>query len=262
MSAVDPATFYDGLAPGYEAQFEASHRRAYDDLCWEAVRELIDDRSSLRIIDVGCGVGRWAKTLVAEGHSVIGIEPSAQMCAGAIAQQLGARFELQHAGADDADIDAASADIVIAMGSIQYSPDPTASIVRMASWLKPDGHLVVLVDSLMGLVVELLRNDDPDQALERLSTRTARFTAAPGTVEHHLYDATELRAAFESARLGSIEVRGLLIDWTTRPRGEAMQRLADDPDDRLNVERRLSGQPQLADLGKQLLAVGRRPALR
>ena len=101
---------------------------------------------------------------------------------------------------------------------------------------------------------------DPDQALERLRSRTARFTAAPGTVEHHLYDVVELRAAFESAGLESIETRGLLIDWTTRPRDEAMQRLTDSPSERLDLERRLSTEPQLADLGKQLLAVGRRPA--
>lgn len=256
MTQVDPAKFYDALADGYEAQFEAPHRKAYDDLCWEVVDELIGERQTLTIVDVGCGVGRWARPLVERGHTVIGIEPSADMYAAATAQNLGDQFQLQHATADDAEVAPGSADLVIAMGSIQYSLDPTASIARMASWLKPGGHLAVLVDSLMGLVVELIRADDPNQALERLSTKRARFTSGPHTVEHHLFDAAELRAAFDGAGLADVSVQGLLVDWTCRPRNEAMERLTNDPTSGLDLERRLASEPNLADLGKQLLAVG------
>lgn len=253
---IDPATFYDGLAATYEDDFKAPHRKAYDDLCWERVDELIGSRSNLRIIDVGCGVGRWARVLVQRGHRVVGIEPSAEMFARAQGLNLGDGFELQHATADEAEVAPDSADLVIAMGSIQYSPDPTASIATMASWVKPGGHLVVLVDSLMSLVVELIRNDDPDQGIERLLSKRARFTAGPGTVEHHLFDAAELNDAFVAAGLDAVSVKGLLVDWTCRPRTEAMQRLTDEPADALALERRLSEQPDLANLGKQLLAVG------
>ncbi len=260
MTSIDPAAFYDGMAENYEAEFDAPHRRAYDDLCWEYVDALIGDRADLLIVDVGCGVGRWARPLVERGHRVLGIEPSADMCAGARALNLGDRFELQHATADDAVVATATADLVVAMGSIQYSPDPTASIATMASWLKPGGHMGVLVDSLMGLVTELIRNDDPDQALERVTGRRARFTSTPGTVEHHLFDAAELRAAFEAAGLADVSVRGLLVDWTSRPREQAMQRMIDNPANGLDLERRLSELERLADMGKQLLAIGQRPA--
>lgn len=256
MTSIDPALFYDGLANNYEAEFEAPHRKAYDDLCWEVVDELIEQREGLTIVDVGCGVGRWARPLIERGHSVIGIEPSAEMCAQATAQNLGDQFQLQHATADDAEVSASSSDLVIAMGSIQYSPDPTASIAAMASWLKPGGHLVVLVDSLMGLVVELIRADDPNQALERLSTKRACFTSGSNTVEHHLFDAAELRGAFDGANLADVSVQGLLVDWTCRPRNQAMERLTNNPSGGLNLERRLASEPNLADLGKQLLAVG------
>ncbi|MEU8614719.1 hypothetical protein AB0C29_42705, partial [Actinoplanes sp. NPDC048791] len=53
---------YDALADGYEEHFAVPHRRAYDDLAWEQTAALLPQPPA-RIVDAGCGVGRWARRL-------------------------------------------------------------------------------------------------------------------------------------------------------------------------------------------------------
>ncbi len=261
MSDSPAARFYDHLAADYDAHFDAPHRKAYDDLCWEHVDRLLDNASPSTIVDVGCGVGRWAEPLVERGHHVIGIEPSSAMVDQARARGLGDRFEIQHCDADAAVVAPGSADLVMALGSIQYSPDPAASIGTMASWLSPGGRLVVLMDSLIGLVAELLRRDDLAQAIERLQTGRGVFRSDAGEAEHALFNSRTLRAAFVDAGLVDISVHGLLVDWSVRERDDAVHRLTNAWDDTMAAERALAEHEAAADLGKQLLAIGTKASI-
>lgn len=252
-----PADFYSSLAPDYWSDFEVPHRKAYDQLAWEAVEARLEPASL--VVDVGCGVGRWAKAFLERGHEVIGVEPSPGMVAAARAADLGPGFGLRHASVEEVSLDDCSVDAVVAMGSVQYSPDPAASIARMARWLRPGGQMWVLVDSLGGLVAELLRRGDDAQALLRAESAIARFSNGTQSVEHHLFDSARLEQAFVAAGLEDAAVSGLLVGWNSKDRDIAQQELVDDWDRSLQRERALAGVRAVADLGKQLLAYGRRP---
>ncbi|MFV0524756.1 MAG: class I SAM-dependent methyltransferase [Acidimicrobiales bacterium] len=255
---VSPEEFYGRLAPGYREAFDVAHRKAYDRLAWEAVEAGLAPDST--VVDVGCGVGRWAAALIARGHRVIGVEPSPGMVAAVRAASLGSRFTLHQATVDRVRIAAGSADAVVAMGSVQYAPDPAASIARMAGWLRPGGRIWVLVDSLGGLVGELLRRGDDLQALARAASATGRLSSGPYTVEHHLFDAARLERALLDAGLTDVTVSGLLVGWNSKDRDEAQRDLTAHWETALDRERRLASIRALADLGKQLLAYGRRPS--
>lgn len=248
--------FYTRMAPTYEDHFAVPHRKAYDTLCWEAVSESLG--SSSVVVDVGCGIGRWARALVAAGHRVVGIEPSAGMALRARELQLGDRFELQEVDVDGARVDPGSADVVLAMGSIQYAPDPARSIKSMAEWLRPGGRLWVLVDSQMALVEELLRSGDIDQAIQRASDPVGWFALDGQAVRHHLFTASAISADLASAGLVGVRARGLLVGWSSKQREEALSELVDDWEGCLARERRLSHEPALADHGKQILVSGTR----
>ncbi|MFV0259817.1 MAG: class I SAM-dependent methyltransferase [Acidimicrobiales bacterium] len=254
---VSPEVFYSRLAPTYREAFEVPHRKAYDRLAWDAVTGLLPP-SSL-VVDVGCGVGRWASALVERGHRVIGVEPSPGMAAAARVASLGPQFTLHQATVDEVRLDPGRADAVIAMGSVQYAPDPVASIARMATWLRPGGRLWVLVDSLGGLVAELARRGDHAQAVIRARTATARLALGSYTVEHHLFDAAGLERALDAAGLVEVTVSGLLVGWNSKDRDTAQRDLIDHWDAALDRERALAAVRGVADLGKQLLATGRRP---
>jgi hypothetical protein len=76
----------------------------------------------------------------------------------------------------------------------------------------------------------------------------------------HLMDRDRLRRAFQAAGLVHVQVTGLLT--TAAPLGPARlaDRLERDWEAHLGIERELQAHPELADIGKQLLATGRRAA--
>lgn len=250
------APLYDALAADYDGHFAAPHRRAYDDLAWEVCSGLL--RPGDTVLDVGCGVGRWAQRLVAAGHDVIGIEPAPQMARRAAARLAGTTFTLLRTGVEDAVVP--PVDVVLAMGSVQYAADPVAAIGRCASWVRPGGAVCVLVDSRQALVLELLAAGRTDEAIERLTTRRGVWQVGALAAEMHLFDAAELAAAVVGAGLVVERMAGLLVGASAHGRSVLRTRLAQDYPGALGEERRLAGQPALADLGKQLLVVARRPA--
>lgn len=252
------APLYDALAGEYERHFAAPHRRAYDQLAWEASVAAIGSAPKL-IVDVGCGVGRWASLLVAAGHTVIGVEPAPAMAARARARLAAAPFTLVEAPVETADLPLSGADAIVAMGSLQYAADPVAAIARCAGWLRPGGVLCVLVDSRQALVLELIAAGRTDEALERLTTRRGVWTVGEHAADMHLLDAAELTAAARAAGLTVDRIAGLLVGASAHGRAELHRRLTADYETALATERRLAAEPALADLGKQLLLLAHRP---
>jgi SAM-dependent methyltransferase len=253
------APLYDALAADYERHFAAPHRRAYDELAWEFCAAAVGPAPA-SVVDVGCGVGRWASRLVAAGHRVVGIEPAPAMAARARQRLTGPGFTLVEAPVEDAVLPAGSADVVLAMGSLQYAADPGAAIARCAGWVRPGGAVCVLLDSRQALVLELLAAGRTDEALERLATRRGLWEVGGHAADLHLLDAAELAAAARAAGLDVDRVAGLLVGASAHGRAGLLTRLERDYPAQLAVARRLAGQPALADLGKQLLLIARKPA--
>lgn len=248
---------YDALAPGYEEHFAVPHRRAYDDLAWEQTVALLPDPPD-RIVDAGCGVGRWARRLQTRGYAVTGVEQSPGMIAALRDRPPGAGFTLVQSSMTEAELPP-EAGMVLAMGSLQYTPDPEAAIAHLAGWLRPGGVLAVLVDSLVGLVLELLREGREQEALERLATRRGVWRRHGLEADLHLLDRARLEAAFGAAGLTGMRTRGLLVTAAPLGRDELTRRLSSGREAHLALERRLLDSPLLADTGKQLLITGRRP---
>lgn len=249
---------YDALATEYDRHFAVPHRRAYDELAWEVCAAAVGPAPAV-VVDVGCGVGRWARRLVAAGHRVVGVEPAPAMADRAAMLLAGTAFTVVRARVEDAVLPAGGADAVLAMGSLQYARDPAAAVARCASWVRPGGAVCVLVDSRQALVLELLAAGRPDEALQRLTTRRGVWQVGDRAADLHLLDAAELAAALRAAGLLVQRLAGLLVGASAYGRAGLLARLEADYDAALAVERRLAARPELADLGKQLLAVGRRP---
>ena len=248
---------YSALAPSYREHFEAPLRRAYDALAWERVQPMLPGRGP--VVDAGCGVGRWAARLTGLGYDVIGIEQAPGMIAELRRADPGPGFTLIEGSMETAELPEASAGLVLALGSLQYAGDPEATVRRFARWVRPGGWVVVLVDSLVALVAELLREDRPDEAAQRLRTRMGCWSVAGHRAEMHLMDRARLIRAFTSAGLREVEVTGLLATAVPVGRERLTERLLQDWDGQMRLERELADCPAVADLGKQLFAAGRRP---
>lgn len=249
---------YDALAADYDDHFAVPHRRAYDELSWDLVVDVLAPPESDRpVIDAGCGVGRWAQRLVGMGHNVVGLEQAPLMAEAARARGLGDRFDLLETSMELADLPAGAAAAVLAMGSLQYTNDPRSVVRRFAGWTAPGGVVCVLVDGLLSLVVELTRSGRVEEADERRRSRTGVWRAEGRAADMHLFDADALRATMLDAGLVSVSVRGLLCGWTLLGPDALFEALDRDAVAAMRREAEWSADPTLADLGKQLLAIGR-----
>jgi len=252
---------YDSLADDYDNHFEVPHRWAYDELSWHAVVDALDDPDPDHpVLDAGCGVGRWAERFIGIGHSVVGIEQSPRMAAAARSRGLGPRFTLVEGSMEDSCPPVMPLAAVVAMGSLQYTRDPAATLERFRRWTAPGGIVAVLVDSLGALVAELVRDGRHDEAEQRRSSRRGVWTAGDEAADLHLFDSRSLAAAMTAAGLVDVEVRGLLVGWTLRGPGPLIDDIRAQPTATLERETTWSTDGALVDMGKQLLGIGRVPA--
>lgn len=210
---------------------------------WEAWLE------AERVLDVGCGVGRFALELLDRGATVIGVDAdleSLRRLAWHAAGRPG-RLELHWTTTDH--LPEGTVDLVIAAEVLCYVPDPERVLAELVRRLRPGGAVLVSVESRWGWAaavdalpgtVEQALSDDPVVHL-------------PGERWVRTYTEDELRALLEGAGL---EVQLLaathyLIDGPLeRTLGEH------DLGELLDLELRLRDHPVWAPLHRVWTAVG------
>jgi SAM-dependent methyltransferase len=249
---------FDSLADDYELHFEVPHRRAYDALAWDRIASLLPARAGV-VVDAGCGVGRWATRFAELGHHVVAIDHSPRMLARARERLPADRCTLVQASIENAEIEDARADLVVAMGSLQYTRDPERVVERFARSVRRGGFVAVLVDSLVAMAVEKIRAREHDEGLTEVRERRGVWRQNGEAADLHLLDRARLEAAFGRAGLAQVRSSGLLITASIFGLPWVSERLESTWDELLSLERELMNEPVLADLGKQLLVVGRRP---
>lgn len=104
----------------------------------------------MRVLDVGCGIGRWSRLLAARGARVTGVDLSPTMIAEAQRRAAASglagrcRFIVQDSAALEI---AGSFDLILCVTMLQHLPDVSAmhtALRRMALHLAPHGRLVLL----------------------------------------------------------------------------------------------------------------------
>lgn len=133
------AVLFDALGAEYEKAF--AHAPAH-----VAALEWLIERlpPAARVLDVGSGTGRpTAATLVAAGHSVLGVDISPVMVELAARQVPQAEF--RHADIRELPLPAESFDgVCVFFSLLQMSrPEQSALLRRLTGTLKPGGHLVL-----------------------------------------------------------------------------------------------------------------------
>lgn len=113
-------------------------RRVILDPC---VDRLLDKVKGLRVLDVGCGEGRYSRKLAARGAHVTGIDPVQEFLD--VAKEKLPTGTFIKAFGESLPLPDASFDIVLSYLSIVDMPDYVAAIREMARVLKPGGRIVV-----------------------------------------------------------------------------------------------------------------------
>ena len=113
-----------------------------------------------RVLDVGCGTGRWLRRYSAMGLSAVGVDATPEMLARAA--EMGTASELILAPAQHLPFENGCFDFVSAVTVVQHvSPSDQPKIIgEMARILRPGGRL---------LLIELIRGSGPHIFPRRLS---------------------------------------------------------------------------------------------
>src|ERR1700722_13665523 len=103
-----------------------------------------------RVLDVGCGVGRWSRLLAARGASVLGVDLSSTMIAQAqrrsAAEGLAGRCRFRVEDLSTLDT-GEEFDLVLGVTVLQHILDPhavRAALAAMTAHLAPGGRMILL----------------------------------------------------------------------------------------------------------------------
>jgi 2-polyprenyl-3-methyl-5-hydroxy-6-metoxy-1,4-benzoquinol methylase len=106
--------------------------------------------SSTRVLDVGCGVGRWSQLLAARGADVTGVDISPTMIEQAQRRTDAARLtgRCRYLLQDIAELDTGERyDVVLGVTVLQHILDPLAlrsALQRLSAHLAPSGRMILL----------------------------------------------------------------------------------------------------------------------
>lgn len=95
---------------------------------------VLGDPAGLRIVDAGCGTGRWTRELSAQGARVAGFDFAAEML------HRAPRGRVAYGELRRPPVRPASADLVLASFSLSYAPEALESV---AALVRPGGRLAV-----------------------------------------------------------------------------------------------------------------------
>jgi 2-polyprenyl-3-methyl-5-hydroxy-6-metoxy-1,4-benzoquinol methylase len=111
----------------------------------EVIWGIIGEAEGLRVLDVGCGTGRHAVRLAAEGANVVGLDPTPEMLARAVAkaEAAGLAVDLRLGGVEDLDPGQGQFDLVLCCLVLSHVEDLDSAVARLAGHLVPGGRLVI-----------------------------------------------------------------------------------------------------------------------
>lgn len=141
----------DGLAAVCSYGMPGFYNRLIDFCQRRALAPWLKIRPGMRVLDVGCGVGRWSRLLAARGACVTGVDLSPTMIAeaGRRAAASGLASRCRFVVQDSAALEVAggSFDLILCVTMLQHILDLGAlrsALQRMGRHLAPDGRLVIL----------------------------------------------------------------------------------------------------------------------
>lgn len=136
---------YDALAEGYAARIDTKAHNAYYER--PATWSLLDPVAGKRILDAGCGVGKYAEMLLDAGAEVVAVDANARMLEMA-RRRLGSRpVQLIQANLERKldFLEAESFDGVVCALVLDYVYDWHAVFAEFQRVLKPNGAVVFSV---------------------------------------------------------------------------------------------------------------------
>jgi SAM-dependent methyltransferase len=130
------------LAREYDRWYDTAAGQAHDRVQKADVKRLLRPASaSETLLDVGCGTGHWSSFFAEMGYQVTGGDIAPAMTE--VARARAPECSFQVADAHDLPFDDGTFDVVAAMATLEFLPDPAAAIREMVRCARNGGRLLV-----------------------------------------------------------------------------------------------------------------------
>jgi S-adenosylmethionine-dependent methyltransferase len=228
---------------------------------WDAVRALLEGGGERQVLDIGGGTGGFAVRVAALGNRITVIDPSPDALA-ALARRadeqgvadrvtglqgdLGNLHELAPEG---------GADLVLCHGVLGLVEDPVAALQTIASVLRPDGALSLLVSQRHAAVLARAMAGHFAQAMRLLEGEPTE-QAEPRSGERR-FTAEELTTLLEEAGFGIRSSHGIRV-FTDLVPSSLLDLEPGAAAALLELERAVSERPEYLTLASQLHLVATR----
>jgi ubiquinone/menaquinone biosynthesis C-methylase UbiE len=132
---------YSMWAESYDQKEDNRVIAGEEDVIWDLIGEV----RGLRVLDVGCGTGRHALPLAAQGAEVVGVEPAQGMLdrAREKARAQGLYLDLRAGSVHALPSDLAQYDLVLCCLVLSHVADLDGAVSALAARLRPGGRLIV-----------------------------------------------------------------------------------------------------------------------
>lgn len=130
-----------------EIQMDSYNRSTLsrDHLCRETTINP-DTVQGKRVLEVGCGAGRFLEVLSETGCRLVGVDLSGAVDAAGRTVGHSPNTDIVQANILALPFKNASFDVCYSIGALQHTPDPAASLESLPRVLKPGGHLAIALD--------------------------------------------------------------------------------------------------------------------
>lgn len=192
--------YHDRVASRYDASYEDPFWVWHDSLTWDYLKPHIPRNANAKVLDLGCGTGKWGAKLLKSGYHVTFVDISPKMIDKArqntVVQHAARRTEFLRA--DLCDLSAlpeAEYTLAVAMGDpIGCSKNPAQAMREIRRLLTPDGVLVATFDNRLAAIEFYLDKGDPKEVAQFLRTGKTHWLTKNETEQFDIftYDPKEL----------------------------------------------------------------------
>lgn len=120
------------------------------------LKKLIKFKEGMKSLDIGAGLGKQMISLTSAGFDAYGFEPSKSFYERALSQMKISEQKLKLGMIEDVDYPETSFDFISFGAVLEHLYDPSESIIKAMTWLKPNGIIHIEVPSSDWLINKII----------------------------------------------------------------------------------------------------------
>ena len=211
--------YHDRVAAQYDHSYTDAYWIWHDSLTWDYLKPYLPCDMSAKVVDLGCGTGKWGAKIAKSGYAVTSVDISAKMLDQARRkhEQTGGSAAPGFIQTDIADLSALPAgtfSLAVALGDpIGCTGAPPKTMKEIRRVLTDDGVLVATFDNRLAAIdYYLSAGDHPTLTRFLRDGKTHWLTRdAAERFPIHTFGPTELRHLVESTGFETLDLVGKTI---------------------------------------------------